>query len=78
MTDVQPEQEPNPPGYCSFVLRCWTGDDGRVHARLIDIRTNVGHAVGKLSCLPDLVRRLVMNAAEIEALANDSPRIDQT
>jgi hypothetical protein len=67
------------PRYASFILRCWMGEEGQLRARLIDIRTGVGHVVGSLALLPDLVRRLVTNAPppDAETQAEDSPRLDQ-
>ena len=52
-------EEPNLPHYASFVLRCWTGEDGHVRARLIDAHSGVGHPIGELGDLPQLVRRLL-------------------
>lgn len=69
MVGAPPGKETSSPGYTSFVLRCWVGEDGRVHARLIDIRTRVEHVVGNLSRLPGLVQGLIVNAAAMEAKA---------
>ena len=55
---IRPE-EPDLPRYASFVLRCWTGADGHVRARLIDANSGVGHPIGELGELPQLVRRLL-------------------
>lgn len=69
MVGTPPGKETSSPGYTSFVLRCWVGEDGRVHARLIDIRSQVEHVVGNLSRLPGLVQGLIVNAAALEAKA---------
>ena len=55
---IRPE-EPDLPRYASFVLRCWTGADGHVRARLIDANSGVGHPIGDLDELPQLMRRLL-------------------
>jgi len=69
-----------PTHYASFILRCWIGEGGRLYARLIDIRTGVGHVVGSLALLPNLVHRLVANAppADAETQAELSQGSDQT
>jgi hypothetical protein len=68
-----------PTRYVSFILRCWTGEEGQLRARLIDVRTDVGHIVGSLALLPDLVRRLMTNAppTDAETHAEVSPCLDQ-
>lgn len=78
MKEVPPEHKPNLPGYFSFLLRCWMDDDGQVHARLIDIRTNAGYVVGNLTLLPDLLHRLVTNAADAEKQADAYQSIDHS
>ncbi|MBN1657288.1 MAG: hypothetical protein JXA93_02750 [Anaerolineae bacterium] len=77
--EIRQDREPAAPHYTSFILRCWVGEEGQVHARLIDLRTGVGHVVGRLALLPDLVRHLVATAppAGTEPQAGDSPRLDQ-
>ena len=52
-------KEPDLPRFASFVLRCWTGADGHIRARLIDANSGVGHPIGELEELPQLVRRLL-------------------
>lgn len=59
-------REPEPPHYASFVLRCWTGDLGQIHARLIDVHSGVSRPVSDLAELPGLVRHLIEQAAPDE------------
>lgn len=68
------------PCYTSFILRCWTSEEGQLRARLIDIRTGVGYVIGSLAVLPDLVYRLVTNTppTDAETQADGSPGLDQT
>jgi hypothetical protein len=67
MSDTVPvpfssHEEPQPPRYASFILRCWTGDTGSMHARLIDVHSGVARPVSDLADLPALVRTLVAAA----------------
>jgi hypothetical protein len=68
------------PRYASFILRCWIGEEGQLRARLIDIRTGVGHIIGNLDLLPDLVHRLVTNTppTDAETQAGRSLHLGQT
>ena len=55
-------EESTAPHYASFVLRCWTGDLGRIRARLIDVHSGVSRPVNDLADLPGMVRHLVDQA----------------
>jgi hypothetical protein len=64
MTDIDQTQLPEAkdsdlPHYASFILRCWTGDKGQIHARLIDVNSGVGRPVADLKDLPDQVRLMM-------------------
>jgi hypothetical protein len=54
-----PAGTPGVPQYASFILRCWTGEGGQIHVRLIDVNTGVGQAVADVADLPQHVRRLM-------------------
>ena len=56
------DEEPNLPHYASYILRCWTGRDDRVRARLFEVHSGVSYPVASLAELPALVRRLVTQA----------------
>jgi hypothetical protein len=66
------EEGPGASGYASFVLRCWTGQAGQVHARLMDIHTGITHLLGDLGDLPELVQQLVAGAPMVPERADDS------
>lgn len=86
MSEMHQEQDPTQPDprgsqvrYTSFLLRCWIGKEGQIHARLIDLRTGLAHVVVSLAFLPELVRRLALNepAAEGNARAQGSRCLEQ-
>jgi hypothetical protein len=51
------------PHYTSFILRCQASTGGRVRARLVNVRSGLSWPVNDLDKLPDIVRRLLAQAA---------------
>jgi hypothetical protein len=49
--------------YASFILRCQASPDGRVRARLVNVRSGLSWPVNDLDELPDIVRRLLTQSA---------------
>lgn len=48
--------------YVSFILRCWVGKGGNIHARLIETNTGASHLITDLDMLAKLVRQLITKA----------------
>ena len=68
LTDT-PSNPPAQATHCSFVLRCWIGEQGQVHSRLISVSSGTYYnSVIELSDLPDLLHRLVA-----DSIAPDAP-----
>lgn len=49
--------------HTSFILRCQTGAGGRLHARLLDVRSGVSCPIDDLDELPGIVRDLLSQAS---------------
>jgi hypothetical protein len=56
--------ESAPPHYTSFILRCHVDTDGRVRARLVDVRSGISCPIGDLEEVPGIVRGLLTPVAE--------------
>jgi len=69
-TQLSEARDPDLPHYASFILRCWIGEQGQIHARLIDVNSGIGQPLADLEELPRQVR-LMMERAVIPAPSQD-------
>ena len=67
MEEITEELEQDPSYYVSFMLRCWSGADAQIHARLIEVPSGISHPVANLSDLAGLLQDLLLGRQGIDS-----------